>query len=294
MIILYFLLGIITLSSGSVFYKMGAVRSINEKTSPALLCTIYFIIASLGYSVANALNGADFIPSRETLVCAIIGGVSFVAGYFYIIAQGCGPYTESATLINFSNFLPIIYCLVFPGETIGPMTLLGVVLMVLSVYFLTTRGKSGNEKKLTKRWVVLITLTVITNSVISYMIRVQEHFDKQNGRSETALFFAILFAVAAITALIIFFAVGGAKSGDKPLSLIPPAIGLAACIGGNVLTQSLLYKEGVAPAVQSPIINGGSLILSAVIGVFFFKDKLSKKAIFALVIGIAAIILLSL
>ncbi len=288
---LIFILSMITLASGSVFYKMGSDRGADEKTSPALLCTMYFVIASAGYAVANILSGGDFVPSLSTLVCAIVGGVSFVAGYFYIISQGCGPYTVSAVLINFSNFLPIVYCLVFPGEKIGLVTLLGIVLMVISVYALTSRSKSGSEKKLTARWVVLITLTVITNSVISYSIRLQEYFATEN---ETSLFYTILFATAALTSFVLFFLSGGARVKQRAPRLILPAIGLACCIGGNVLTQSLLYKRGIPPAIQSPVTNGGAILLTALFGIVFFKDKLSLKSWIALGIGIVSIVLLSL
>ncbi len=291
--VLILLLSIISLASGSVFYKMGSINSVDSKSSPALLCSMYFFIAALGYAVAVAASGSSFIPTLPTLITAIIAGLSFSAAYLYILAHSCGPYTVSAIFINFSNFLPIIYCLIFPRELFGLVTFIGIILMIISVIALTSRGKSDGEKKITRRWVVFISLTVLTNSVISYMIRLQEYFATPD-KNETSIFFLITFGVASLFNLIIFFACRGHKIKQRAHRLIPAALGLAATIGGNVLTQSLLYQRGVDAAIQAPIVNGGAIILTAVFGIVFFKDKLTLKSWMALFVGIFAIVLLSL
>ena len=113
-IIIAFVISAVGLASGSVFYKMGAERQADEKSSPALLCFFYFILAAIGYVVACFVTKASFIPPTPTLITAIIGGVCFgAAAYLYIVSLSCGPFTISAVLLNFSNFAPILYCLAF-------------------------------------------------------------------------------------------------------------------------------------------------------------------------------------
>ncbi|MBQ9975089.1 MAG: hypothetical protein IJP16_01150 [Clostridia bacterium] len=289
-VIIAFIISMLGLASGSVFYKMGAERQADPKSSPALLCFFYFLIAAIGYVVAGFITNISFTATLPTLITALIGGVCFsAAAYLYILSLKSGPFTISAVLLNFSNFAPILYCLIFPGDMIGLVTLSGIILMAISVYVLTSRNKGEGETGVNKKWILYITLTFITNSIISYCIRLQEHFAVKN---ESVIFYVILFGSAAIISLIIFLAMGGAKIKQNSVRLLPPAIGLALTISANVFPQTILYQHSVPAAVQSPIINGGAILLAALFGRIFFKDKLSLKAWIAIIIGIVAIVLL--
>ena len=293
-IIIAFAISMLGLASGSVFYKMGAERQADPKSSPALLCFFYFLIATIGYTVAVPISGQSFTPSLSTLLTALGAGISFaVAAYVYILSLKCGPFTISAVLLNFSNFAPILYCMLFPGDMIGLVTLCGIILMAISVYVLTSRNKSDGEAQINKKWIITITLTFITNSIISYMIRLQEHFAKKNAVDESVIFYVYLFGSAAIISLIIFAVTGGFKVKQNACRLLVPSVGLALTISANVFPQTILYQRAVPVSVQSPIINGGAILLAALFGRIFFKDKLSLKAWIAIGLGIVAIVLLS-
>ena len=43
-----------------------------------------------------------------------------------------------------------------------------------------------------------------------------------------------------------------------------------------------------------PVYNGGTLVLATIMGVFLFKDKLSRKQIASIIVGIIGIILINL
>ena len=291
-IVIAFVISAIGLASGSVFYKMGAERQADKKSSPALLCFFYFTIAAIGYVVACLVTKASFVPTIPTLITALIGGACFgAAAYLYIVSLSCGPFTISAVLLNFSNFAPIIYCMIFPGELPGVITVSGIILMIVSVYILTSRNKSDKEARVNVKWIISIALTFITNSIISYMIRIQQHFDKDSR--ESTLFYVILFGAAAIVALAVFICAGGFKVKQKAHRLLIPSIGLALTISANVFPQTILYSKNVPTAVQSPIINGSAILLAALFGRVFFKDKLSVKAWCGIGIGIVAIVLLN-
>ncbi len=293
-IIIAFIISSVGLASGSVFYKMGAERQTDKRSSPALLCFFYFTIAAIGYVVACLVTKASFVPSVPTLITALVGGICFgAAAYLYIVSLSCGPFTVSAVLLNFSNFAPIIYCMVFPGELPGVITVSGIILMVVSVYILTSRNKSENEAKANIKWIISIALTFVTNSIISYMIRLQNHFATKNNVSEEMIFYVLLFGSAALVALGVFIGTGGLKISQKAPRLLVPAVGLALTISANVFPQTILYSKNVPTAVQSPIINGSAILLAALFGRVFFKDKLSVKAWCGIGLGIVAIVLLN-
>ena len=49
----------------------------------------------------------------------------------------------------------------------------------------------------------------------------------------------------------------------------------AATYGGNFL--QLLAADKVPASVQFPLVSGGVIVLSALVSVLFFKEKISKK-----------------
>ncbi len=293
-VVFYIILSALALASGSVFYKIGGKRRTCEKSSPALLCFLYFIFACIGFSVIALIQKASFIPTLPTLITGIIAGMSFsAAAYLYIISLASGPFTISAVILNFSNFAPILYCMIFPKEHVSLIKWCGIVIMIFSVYVLTSRNKTANEKNVSAKWILYISLTFIFNSLISYMIRIQNYYSNINGKNETFLFYIILFLSAALISFIIFVFAKGFKTKQNAHRLVYPALGLAVTISANTLTQSLLYNLNVPVSIQSPIINGLSILSTALFGRIFFRDKLSVKAKAGVVLGVVAIVILS-
>lgn len=63
------------------------------------------------------------------------------------------------------------------------------------------------------------------------------------------------------------------------------------CIAVN--NKLNLYLSGVmASAVFFPIVNGGGLVLTTLAAVILFKEKLTKKQIFGIIVGIGSVIFL--
>jgi len=61
---------------------------------------------------------------------------------------------------------------------------------------------------------------------------------------------------------------------------------------GNIL---MLTIAGLVPAaVQFPLMNGGTSLITAVLSVFIFKEKFTKKTAIVFVFGIAALVIINL
>lgn len=293
-IVFYIIISALALASGSAFYKIGGERRADEKSSPALLCFLYFLFAAIGFLIALLIANKSPVPTLPTLITGIVAGISFsAAAYLYIISLATGPFTVSAVMLNFSNFAPILYCMIFPGEKVSLLKWCGIAIMIASVYILTSRSKKGEEKPISAKWILCISLTFIFNSLISYMIRIQNYYAGISGKDETFLFYVLLFISASLVSLFIFIFAKGFKTKQNAPRLVFPALCLAITIGANTLTQSLLYNLNVPVSIQSPIINGSSILMTALFGRIFFRDKLTAKAKIGIILGTGAIIILS-
>ena len=72
-------------------------------------------------------------------------------------------------------------------------------------------------------------------------------------------------------------------------------VSLIAAITTAVGNWLMLYLTTKLPSVvQFPSVNGGNVFLSTLASSFLFKEKLSKRAKLGLVIGLMALVLLSL
>jgi drug/metabolite transporter (DMT)-like permease len=79
----------------------------------------------------------------------------------------------------------------------------------------------------------------------------------------------------------------------KGWQLVLLVAGAAATTGfGNRIVVYLAAR--VPGVVMFPVINGGVVILSIVISVLLFKEKLSRRGLLGLILGTLAICLLSL
>ncbi|MEA4831099.1 MAG: hypothetical protein VB118_00605 [Oscillospiraceae bacterium] len=318
MIILYFFLTILSSVLTGLFYKFGSMRQGKNPSSPALLCTIYMSFSSLYFLVAIIISNNGFSSSLSTVLCALGGGACLaIAAYLYLVSLTCGPYTISVVLLNLSSFAVIFYAILFLNETMTALQGFALVLMIACVCVLTiSRSKTGVSKKANIRWIIFITLTFITNSFINLFVRMQVIYNQNTQKNEMMFLY---FMFAAITSFLIFVFTGGfgkLKFKMSPeeditasinadsyietkrapiyfMSILPASILLSISLGVNLIASSQLVAYS-SSAIQYPVCSGSSMILSALIGRFFFKEKLNLISYIAIGVGIGVIVMLSL
>ena len=277
----------------SMSYKKGTDRSVDSVSSPALLCSIACFLAMSFFVIATLIaNGNLHFANKMSLVYAAILGVCYsLAAYFYLGALSCGPYTISVIFLNASNFMPILYSNIFLKETISTAQIAGLILMLASCIMLTLlRSKSVASARVTPRWVVYITLTFLSNSLLSFSTRLNTTRAPETG---TLPFFAAAFFVAFTTCFILFVVSGGLKKKISPRPLFTPGIGIASMLSLNLLPSAELPKFLTA-AAQYPLVNGSSIIVNALIGRIFFKERLAFWSYVCIAVTIGSMFLLGL
>jgi drug/metabolite transporter (DMT)-like permease len=109
-------------------------------------------------------------------------------------------------------------------------------------------------------------------------------------------FLVLAFGTSSLLSLIIYIfkrikthdSVSHLKNGYFLLLVI--AAGITTAFGNQIA----LYLSGRIPAViQFPTVSGGTVLVSSLFSVILFKEKLSRKGVAGLVLGLAALVLLS-
>jgi len=303
MVVLFFILAITTSVLSAFAYKLGSTRMGKNWAAPAALCMFYMGLSTL-ISLALCAFDGGLSFSKETLLCAILSGVSFaLAAYLYLTSMRIGPFTLSAAFINLSTFMPIIYSAVFLNEKLTLLQMIGFILMVGIVIVFTTSKEEKSGNKVNKRWIVFIISTFFVNSLIAFGLRIQSKL--LIGTEKSQMLF-LYFLIATITSAIIFLITKGCKAlkwqegaGDAAIkdpiylkNLLLPCSMLAVILFLNIYANSTL-PDYVTSVVHYPILSGSSLIISTLIGKVLFKEKFPKRVYFAILSGIAVIIMLS-
>ena len=161
-------------------------------------------------------------------------------------------------------------------------TVLLTVFIVLQAIWQKEPDKNKNTDERGKYlYFVLCILIFFINGMTGVIAKAHSISD---GAVDEASFTVTYCAMTAILSLAILL-ISCLKNGQAKAKVIRGALKIkpiavmvllgAATYGGNFL--QLLAADKVPASVQFPLVSGGVIVLSALVSVLFFKEKISKK-----------------
>ena len=246
----------------------------------AVLATLVFVItgkgsfhftaAATGYSVAFAVA-----------YC--------MASIFSFLALKCGPMSLTSLVLSYSLIIPTFYGILVLGEPTDPMLYIGIALLLISLVLINLEGKR-EEKKITPRWVLFAALAFVGNGACSTIQKMQQTaFD---GLYKSEFMIVGLLITAVVLALV---AIATERKQMLP-NLKKGVICYSACgIANGVVNFLVLVLATAMPAsVMFPVISAGGIVLTALVSILLYKEKLSHWQKLGFVLGVAAIVVLNL
>lgn len=254
--------------------------------------TLYFnIIGCLGsvlfFAATLFVTGSRFTVSLYTFISSIIFGlVTACSQYFCLLAMKLGPMSFSVLFTYLSALIPTIFGIIYRQTPPTLLQVLGLILMILT-FILSI--DFGEKSSMSIKWILAVTGSFLGMGLVGVCQTVHQT-SKYAGEINGFLFWAFTFSFLLFTLLYIPYSIKNRKIGEKKhykpidwLSMIITGIFVGAI---NLLC---LYLSGKLPSVIFfPIVNGGVIILSGLASIFIFKEKLPKKKIAGLIIGIIA------
>lgn len=236
---------------------------------------------------------------------AAFGVLTAVQGITNLLAVQTGPLSYTTVIVTFSTVISALSGYMFFGEDLTWSHIVGMILMLLSFVFATTKSK--DEQKFNWRWLIYSLVAFLTTGMIGIMQKIHQ---SSAYKDQLNLFLIVAFVVSAILCGI--FSILLMKKEKRELAskieaeassetykssrglkilLLLIMIGSGICIAAN--NKLNLYLSGVVDsAVFFPLVNGGGLIMTTVMAFIVFREKFTKKQWCGLILGILSVFFL--
>lgn len=237
-----------------------------------------------------ALLGDGLSFSRPTLLCAVLYGITVCAlQTFSIITMRIGPMSLTALIVSYGMIIPALAGPIFWHESFGALQIAGLSLIIVSLWLI--RDKDGAKKSVTLRWMLLLIACFLLSGTAGLIEKIHQ---STSGRDEKAAFVlvgcCVMLAVSLLAALLTAKKTKRAVS-LKKLSLSGSAAGLTV---GLYSIVNLTLAGELNSLIYYPIANGGFLLLAMLASIVLFREKLTRLKSAGFLVGLCAIILLSL
>lgn len=253
-----------------------------------LLQALIFGAGSVVLAVANVISFNGI--SKFTVICSIFYGIILVAALWcYTLALSQGKTAVCATIYSFGFIVPTLSGTLFWNEKITVFGYLGIIILLPILIISGTSPKKQENKKTSKFFVIPLIIALLASGGLGIMQKIHQQSEYANQLNA----FIFLSFIFAFTLSIILFLV--LKKGEPPVQRKSITSSLIVGVIFSLCNIMNTYLAGVLDsAVLFPLLNVGSILISLVLSIIIYKEKMDKRDIIVLILGIMAIVLVNL
>ncbi len=264
------------------------------------------VFAFLLFGIIALFSKAEFNPASMpySLMFALCYAGSTVT---YVLAVGCGSLAITSTIHSFALIIPTLFGFAVWGEPVSAVKIVGIAFLVASLLLVGEKADE-NDAKISKKWVVIMCISFLCEGFAPVALTAHE---KAVGAAVAAKSEGMLMVAAYAIAVVGVFVAAFVREGRKTtnvnvkgvekkrnfmLDSIKIALPLASLGGIANALQNAMYNVAdgrFGVSVYLPVVSAAHVVLTCVLAVVLFKEKLVRKQYFAIVCGIVAIVLLN-
>lgn len=287
---IFFILILCVLAASKVTLQ-GQFAKKAENTFCNAICFNTIIFATSALLFVKWIAGSHI---QTAAFGAVFGLLTVLFQAFYMMAMSNGNVSLTVMIVNFSMIIPIGFSLIFYNEKMTAFQMIGILLVITAL--LLSLEKGDKKYKSFKKWLFLAVCASLINGCLAVC---QKIFASGEYGIENKGFVAWAYITALIiSVLVCIFLKFHKSSQENSLLKITPQIAALGIFAGAILAVFQWLNTYAVSVINSAILflsyNGGSMVLSALLGVLLLRDKLTKKQICSVVLGAAAVIILTL
>lgn len=262
-------------------------KAYNTKTSGAYSFSAAKALAALVVFLITSGGSLEF--SKESLIYSVAFAITYsVTTIFSVLAIKTGPLSLTSLFEQYSLIIPTFYGLLILNEEAGVSLIIGIVLLLISLLLVNLEGKK-EEKKITLKWGIYVLLAFLGNGGCSTVQKIQQINCNGAYKSE----FMIIALIITVITLFICALINERNTMVHSLKKGFPYYSICGFANGAVNFFILVLSTRMPASVMFPIISAGGIVITALISIFFYREKLSVAQKIGMVMGIAAVVVLN-
>lgn len=234
-------------------------------------------------------SGGKLNFSTDFLIYSLLFAVSYsVTVVTNLLAIKTGPLSLTCLVTSFSLIVPTLYGILALDEPVSANLLIGLALLVVALILINLEEKG--EKKITLKWVLYVVLAFVGNGMCSTVQKVQQINLAGQYKSEFMIV-ALIISAAAMA----IFALCTEKTEFLPNLKAGFWMYAVNGLANGVTNFLVIFLSLRTPAsVMFPVISAGGIVLTFLISLFIYKEKLSTWQILGSALGLVSVIFLNL
>lgn len=285
------LIAVILLALGLSMSKLFQSKMGNSVTVSLLFTSLSGMAVALIFLVFNRfrLEITPFSLLMATILSILSCTYSLIG--FKILALGAFSLYTMFLMLG-GMLLPYFFGIIFLNESVSMPRIIGVILLVISLIIPVLSNKNEKKQKNKTLLFAILCLSVfILNGFVSITSKVHQISDLETVSSVdfTILSNGISGILSSIS-LAIICAVKKEKPLSQPISkktvtFIATVVFANAVLNGSSFVLQLIGAANVPASVIYPMITGGSMFLTAVVGAIAFQEYPSKQHLIGLILS---------
>lgn len=250
------------------------------------LQTLIFLSGTICLAVFHKNSLANL--AVETVIYAVIYGVLLLSSQWcYTAALKYGNLSICSTVYSFGFIIPTLSGALFWNENLTVLKIAGLLLAIPAI-FLSVKKNEEKSKKIDRFLAIPLLTAMLSSGGLGLLQKIQQ---KSIYADQKEQFVLLAFGLAACISFLMML-LKKRKSESEKVDKKGYAAAVGICFGCcNLLNTTL--AGAMDSAVFFPIQNVSVIMLSMLAGCLFFKEKIGKKELIVLGLGVSAVILLS-
>ena len=248
----------------------------------------YVVCFIIGFSLSTHQDILSYVHEQWFIYCILLGFL-FIA-IFFSMALTTEKLGISVTAVSgkMSVVIPILFAYFFAKEDITLLFVIGLILSILSIYFITVK----KELHIDKRYLMLPVIVFLGGGMIDTSLKVLQQAYSQDIPLSTISYSIFLGAFIAGTSIYLVKEKANFSSWEWKSVKAGVALGVPNYFSIFFLLSAI---EGfsVKSAFVFGVNNVGVVLVSTLLSVLIFKEKLEPKNQWGLLLAVLSIAIIS-
>lgn len=239
------------------------------------------------------IGGVGIRLEPLTVLIATFSGITlFFSGYCGIYAMKSGTVSLNSMFGTAGMIIPIAAGALLFNKPVAPLQLAGLGLFFISAYLLIGASKLVYSNFSCKTLLLLLGSMVANGCTML----AQQMFTTYVPNGNVCTFSFLSFGIIAVLSGVFYTVLSSVKKEEKETTKLSKTLiicGIALAVSVFVINQlATISTSLVSPVILFTFINGGGTIISTLVAAIVYREKISTKTAFGIIIGIVSLVII--